>query len=227
MMKFREIKQSLIDNVLGPNTGGNFRVIGYQKQSQDANENEGLNRSIQVFHQAASFDRGMRINGPQNSEITYRLELVVATKASMDLSPINDSEASEFEKAAAIAAMNESAEIADDSMDEFWENVYQIIMAGDHFDLGLSAGSISGRRIASYQKDQPLSQGDLLVLTASATLSVSATEELVEVGTYPLSSPVSGLVVPDSIDTRIDIGHDEDGSAFDENKAGVLNEVQE
>lgn len=178
-MNFRLIKESIINNVLFPASLGKFIVIGSQKQTRNAKETLDLKRTVQVYYSASEFSKGSgRLNGPVQNNLTFRIELSVSSAAKGDLSVINDSGSTPTQIAAAIAAFQEASDLADCYFDELVDEVYQIIMSGLNYDLGLSKGVISNRWIQAIQKDHPEPRGGYVTLTGAMNLTCNTSEQV-------------------------------------------------
>lgn len=178
-MNFRVIKDSLINDVLGPFAAGNFKLVGYQKQTKNADEFIDTNRSVQVFYSNSDFSKSKgRLNGPTQNDITFRIELTVVSPAKGDLSVINDPDSTPAEIAAALSSFQSSAFLADESFDELADAVYQIIMSGLNIDLQLDKGTVSDRWIGSIEKDQPESKGGYVSLTGAMILTCNTAEQV-------------------------------------------------
>jgi len=212
-MNFRVIKDSIIENVLTPvAVDGKFIVIGYQRQSKNATETLDLKRTVQVFYFSGEFPKSAgRLNGPTMHDITFRIELTVSSAAKGDLSVLNNPSSTAPQRAAALAAFQEAADLVDDSFDEFAELLYQIFMSGVNYDLGLDKGIIANRWIDRIEKDQPEPLGGYVTLTGALNLTCRTVEEV----------PGAELT-PAEIISNI-IKHDGD----DETKTGVDVEVEQ
>ena len=181
MMAFRKIKSALIDDVLGPASGINYRVIGYQTQAQSGNEVKNNNRSAEVYYSSGTFPQE-RQTGPNQHKTIFRIDLTVSAPATVDLSVINDSGSTPAEIQAALAAMSQSGQECDDLMDELFDLIYQTIMDGRNNQLKLDENGsgivIANRKITDFRKDQPLPRGEFVILTANIELSVKVAEEV-------------------------------------------------
>jgi hypothetical protein len=212
-MNFRTIKASLI-SILGAAAAGRYRTIGYQQQGQSADENLSTNRSVQVFYQSGEFDKsGGAISGPVMHDPTFAIQMTVAEAAKADLATINNAGSTPAQIAAALAAMQNAESLADDSMDELIDIIYNVIMDAENVDLGLNAGDVADRWIGSAQKNEPLRRGELVVLTAAMQLTCACDEEVTG------DSGIAGTVNDQEI-----IFEDKDGNA-DPGKAGVTTTI--
>ena len=207
MMLFRKVKQSITNNVLGPAEDGRFQTIGFQRQTNDAEDSLDSLRHVQVFWSSSDFPkRGSGLQGPYKNEISFRIEMSAAKAAEIDLEILNDELATAAEKATALASFQEAADLVDDSFDELFDIVFQIIMDARNIDLGMPEGVVAERWISQAKKDDPIPAGELAMLTGSAVLTCSVSEQA------PGDPGVDGAK---TIDTIIDIDGD------DTEKAGV------
>lgn len=185
MMNFRTIKDSLINNVLGPAEAGRFQTIGFQRQSKSAEEVKGNLRTAQVYYSSGDFPKSSgRNSGTAQHDVAYRVDLTVSEPAKGDIAVLNNPGATAVQKAAALLAFQEGSQLVDDSLDELIDVVYQILMDARNIDMGLDKGIVASRWISGVQKDQPIPQGDLVVLTGSMRLTLKTPEVIVgDVGT--------------------------------------------
>jgi hypothetical protein len=209
-MNFRTIKAALITE-LGNAEAGRYRTIGFQKQGQAAIENLGNNRSVQVFYQSGQFPEsaGSR-DGQVMHDPVYAIQLMVTTEAKADIATINNPASTPVQVAAAIAAMQNAENLADDSIDELIDIIYQVLMDAENIDIGLSVGDVADRWVDSVQKNEPLRRGEYVVLTASMQFTCSCDEEVSG------DSGTAGVAIDAEINCE-----DQDGNA-DPGKAGVL-----
>lgn len=201
MMQFRVIRDKLIE-VLGAAAAGNFRVIGFQKQTKNAEEVKGNNRSLQVYYSTGDFSKkGGRMTGSPQHDMVFRLEFTVSEPAKVDLSVIENPGSTALQIANALAALQTASKLANDSMDEFFEIVYQILMDANNVTLGLPAdaegkeNAMANRWIPDFRKDETLEKGELVVLTGIAMYACRSDEAVVG------ASAVPGLK---TIDTTVD-----------------------
>jgi len=179
-MMFRTVKDSLINNVLGPAEHGRYRTIGYQRQMKAAGEALGDDRMVQVFFHSGDFAKqGGRVNGVTQHDAIFRIELTTASAAEGDLSVINDPNATAAQVAAAMAAFQEAAAVADESIDELFDLIYQVLMDARNIHLGLETkGEVSNRWVQGLQKDNPIPRGEYVVLTGSVQLGCRVAEQI-------------------------------------------------
>jgi hypothetical protein len=209
-MEFIAIRNALIA-LLGSNAAGQFRVVGFQQQAQGAKEVLDLGRSVQVFYSEGSFPKsGGSPSGPYQHEMTYRLELAVSKAAEGDIATIENPTSTPAQIATALAGMQDSAQLADESFDEMVELIYQIIMAADHIDIDLS-DPVGNRWLGSVKKNQPIPRGALVVLTGEMLFTCKMPEQVTGLAGTP------GEIVS----TEIEIEEDDVG------KAGVEADITE
>ena len=211
MMNFRTIKEAVID-LLGTAAAGRYRTIGFQEQGKDATEIEDSDRSVEVYYSAGNFPKSKgSLTGPVQHDMTFRVDMSASKASTVDLATLNSDLSTPAQKAAALAARQEAAKLADDSLDELFEIVYQVLMNAENVDLGL-AFPVYNRWANNFQKSDPILRGDLVVLTASIMLDCSIDERL-DGDTGTAGS------VGDVHDVTLDIRDENDVS--DEGKAGV------
>ena len=207
MMNFRCIKDSLINNILGPASSGKFQVVGFQRQAKSAEETLDFSRLVQVFYHASEFPKGAgRLTGPVQHDITYRVELTVSKAAGVNLLVINDENATQNELAPAIAGFQEASDLADKSIDKLFDLVYQILMCAQNYDMQLPVGTVANRWITNMQKEAPMPRGEYVILTGFLDLTLRTAEQI-------------GGEALQGIATEFDVVIDQDGD--DVEKAGV------
>ena len=125
-MKFRDVKTALV-NILGVDAAGLFKTIGFQRQERSASEFTGNDRLVEVYFKNSNFNRGKgRLTGPVNNDVELAVELTVSAPSKADLTVINNPNSTPAQLQIAIAAFKEASNIADDSIDELFDIVYQI-----------------------------------------------------------------------------------------------------
>ena len=182
MMNFRLLKDNLEQILLDSSTTSGYEVVGYQVQGTGAKETLGPKRRVQVFYDSGDFSKGKAAisGGPVQHEITYRIELTVSAESKANLTVINDAGSSPAEIAAAISSFQTAAGEADNSLDEFFEIIYQILMDSRNEDIGTTGPPfiVSSRWVGGMQKDNPLGQGEYVVLTGTIEFTCMAVEEI-------------------------------------------------
>ncbi len=178
MMKFRAAKAS-IEEILIAGSADCYRVIGYQHQQTGADEVDNLNRTVQVFYSSGDFPKSSgRLTGSTQHDIIYRLDLMVSAQTQGDVSTLNSPMSLPAEKSIALDAFLEAGNVADNSLDELIELIYQVLMDPQNYDMGQTKGTVSSRWIDQVQKDQPIDRGELVVLTASMFMRLRTSEDI-------------------------------------------------
>ena len=199
-MNFRLIKQGII-NILRDAENGRYQTIDFQRQVKSAEEALDNLRFVQVYYSSGQFPKSSgRNTGPTQHDISYRIEFTISSAASGDLSVLSDPSSTDQERAVALAAFQEASDLVDDSFDELFDIIYQVLMSPINYNFEQPVGIVSNRWFDQIQKDEPEPQGEYVVLTGAALLTLRATEDIVgETGT-----PGNGI-----ISTTIDIIDDD------------------
>jgi hypothetical protein len=198
-MQFEILKQNIIDNVLVPGEGGQYVTIGYQRQ-RDSAEVIKQNRQVTVYFSESEMPKsGGQSYGDVKHNVVFKVELAVVTPAKADLSVLNDSSATDAQRATALRQMSEAGVIADAEMDELIRIVYQTLMDARNNQLGMSPPEdrprlkqVSSRWIDQISKDTPLPDGEYLMLTASMRLTCSVDETIT--GIQPVTVPGGAII---------------------------------
>lgn len=184
-MNFQTIRDAII-STLGTGAGSDFRVIGYQKRAQDESTIIDTDRSVQVFYSAGRFpEESSSCAGALDHHMTFAFRMMVAQPAKVDLTTLNNPASTAAQRAVALAAKQEAEYLADQSIDDLWDKVVQIIMSGINIDFGL-AFNVSSRLINDFEKMAPLDDGQYIILSANATLTCRIDEQVP--GETPLSA---------------------------------------
>lgn len=207
MMKFREVKANIV-TLLGAAAAGQYRVSGYQEQDVHAEEITGTDRLVQVFVGSSEIPKSGAGYGPYKFDVTARIYMTVSEPAYADLTVLNNPASTPVQIAAALAAAEPAAEKADTALDELFELVFNELMKGDNYDLGMSIGEVANRWMGSFEKESPQPRGDRVVLSGMTMLTFTTSEDVT-------SSSIADL---DFIDSDLTIQDDGDP------KAGVLEE---
>jgi len=208
MMNFRILKASIV-NLLGSAAGGNFRVIGYQKQAQEAFHIKDEDRSVQVFYAEGDYPKSSgSLNGPVMHDMTFNLDITVSKACKGDLATLENPAATPAQLQTALTNLKIAEDGVDDSWDEISDYIYQILMDARNLDLQLDPIKVANRWVDRVIKDPLQTRGELVVLTGSMKLTCRMPEEVLgEVG-VPLMV----------FDTGLEVNGDVIG------KAGVYNE---
>jgi hypothetical protein len=109
--------------------------------------------------------------------VTCSVELLTACSASVDLTVLNDPTATAGQIAAALAASQKAASIADDDFDEFFDTVYNLLMDNEQQDLG-HAGEVGSRWVKGWKKGSPLNRGATVVIPGTIEFGFRVTEQI-------------------------------------------------
>lgn len=208
-MKFRTVKAAIV-TLLGNASAGKFRTVGFQPQGESAEQNLNDERSVQVFFSEGTFPKSSAsIQGPYDHSVKYDVWLTVSKASEGDLSALENPASTDGERATALAAFELASPLADESLDELIELVFQIIMEADNIDLGLSVGIATNRWIGKIEKDQPTPRGRFVSITALMPITCNMSEE------------VTGLIptAGEEIDLTLQV-KPVDGTQLDSAKAG-------
>ena len=135
-------------------------------------------RSVQVYFFRGEFPKGKgSTTGPVMHDLTFNLELAVSKAAEGNLTPILDPGASGPELKAALESFKEASGLANESLDELADVVFNIIMDARNIDLGHDS-VVADRWVPNIQKDQPIPRGDLVVLTGTMAVTCGIDEQL-------------------------------------------------
>lgn len=208
-MNFRIAKANLL-SILDANPVS-YVVIGFRRQGKSAEEVLNYGRTVQIFYASGDFVKDVgRMRGNVQHDVTFRIELTVAKDCEGDLSIINDPDSYPDQVSLAINMFQEATDLADTSMDELIELVYQKLMNVTQYDVGLTKGTVSNRWISNVTKNSPVPRGESVILTASMLYTCRMSEEIVgAVGT-------TGSLI---YDVQVDVDND------DIERAGVTGDL--
>jgi hypothetical protein len=176
MKNFRKVKRQII-KLLGDAADGRWQVIGYQNQTKATGQVQNNDRMIQVFFTDGNFPKNSgRMRGPKTHDITIEIDLSASAAAKGDITVLNNSNATAEQKAIALAGIKDAAEVADESIDDLIEYIFDLIMDARNEDLGLDIGVITNRWVDSIKKDTILERGDLIIRTAMIKYSCRVVE---------------------------------------------------
>jgi len=206
MMKFRLIKAAL-EEILADNAAGRYRVIGHQERMVDAEANLDMSRSIQIFYQRGEFFNSQNMVGPYDHKMFFRVEMNVAKAAEGDIASI-DSATDPSQIMAAIGTFQNASRLADDSWDELFEHVFQIIMSPIYLDFKLEPTDenptgflVSSRKISEIKKESPLSWGEFVLVSGGFDIECRITEDVVGlVGEQLLTISTQVDIVDDDVE---------------------------
>lgn len=188
-MEYRNAKTALV-TLLGEQANGRFRVIGYQRQSKGADELTHFNRLVQVYYTDGDFPKSKgRRTGSKTHDASFDIDMSASAPAQCDTNILDDPNSTPQQKAATLLAVREAAEMADISLDETIDAVWNILNDARNQGLGLPIGDIASRWTPKIQKDTTLERGDLVVRTGKIQYTCTLQETcLGDIGVIPATS---------------------------------------
>ena len=219
-MQFRQVKSALvtlIGDAADAGDGDRYRTIGYQPQAQAAVRTLDSDRSVQVFYRSGDLPKsGGSPTGPFKHDLTFSVELTASKATEGDLSTLENSGSTDLQRATALAGFQKAAALADDSLDELIDIIFQVIQRADNLDLGHSS-VVANRWLSDIRKNEISERGEFVIATASMTLTATVSEDVE--GLAVLNLDDEGALLSTEIDTTLKVTEDDD-----EGKAGTFNE---
>jgi len=205
-----QVKTALVD-LLGSSAAGRYVVEGYQKQTYGAEAISGQLRHVAVYYSGGQFDKARSgwMQGPFRHAMSFRVELVLAAAARMDLAILDDPGATAQARQSALAASFEAAAAADTLWDELAGLIWMSLM--DPRNAYLGGLAIAERWIGSIQKDNPSPRGEFVLLSGSMEYTCSGIET---------PSGESGVAMQ-AIDVSLEETADLTGAGMDSAKQGA------
>lgn len=216
-MRFEGVRDAL-EALLNTYKSTDFRVIGEQTQAQGAEEVEDDLRSVEVYYSEGDFPKAAgSMPGPLTHEMTFKVDLTASAAAEGDVATLEAPGSTSGERAIALAGIKRARRQADRSLDVLWRHVCQILQAADSVNLEVDTDTwrLSSRWLGNYRKDEPISYGELVVITGSATFTCKIEEDTT--GVIPVETAST------EYDLNLEVTHDEEGVMDEEGLAGVAN----
>ncbi len=214
-MAFRTIKANLV-TLLGTQAAGRYRVLGFQEMGKTVEVVNNTDRLVEVYYKSGDFPKsGGSMFATTKHGMTFRIDMSVSRAASVDLTVLNNPASTPVQIAAALTAFDSAKELVDDSFDELFDIIYNILMDPRNQEFGGVKYSVGSRWINGVDKDEISPRGEYAILTGTMRITCSAPEELTgEVGT-----------AGDEVDLELELnapGTADDGSEADTGKAGIF-----
>lgn len=191
-MRFRAVKDWIVDYLAANATAGKFRVLGYRDDAVAASTLVNPDRLVQVFAKSGDFPRNASgYTGPVSHDVSLEIALLTACTSTVDLSVLGSETSTPAQIAAAMMASEKATKRADDDSDEFVDTVFQLLMAADQQEFGLP-GHVANRWAASWKKGAPIMRGSTVVIPASLEFSFRVDEDLT--GEIPKTPTADELV---------------------------------
>lgn len=192
-MNFQTI-QSAMTTLLGTESGGQYRVLGYHDKPEDAENIKNDNASVAVYFKRATPAMGRSsMTGPFSHDCLYHIELTISTPAQADLTTLNSESSTPTERATAMNNIENTKALADVALNTFIAKVFSDLMDARNVDLGLATGVARSRKIVAIEKEEPGYMGDLIISSATMHLSL-VTDETVD-GDAGVASDIIDLTV--------------------------------
>lgn len=187
-MSFIEAKTALV-TMLGNEAAGRYKVVGYQQASQAAETFSNLNRTVSVRFHKGKFDKGLNSSTEDFiQDDWFELILRVSKSSSADLSVLDNPNATALQREAVIEALEESADLVDTSMDEFYDILRNIIMTPANRDFQAEERTINDRWLDSFEKGETQVSGEYAILHGTITITCQTIEEVVSEAGVPLTA---------------------------------------
>lgn len=186
-MNFRTIKDNIV-TILGVAAVGEYQVLGYQGQDRKAN----TLRLVQVFWSGNTIPDGQAgLTGSFQADTTYTIELTVSARATGDVATLEDNNATDGDRATAIAAILTAAKNVDDQFDELVDLITQALLDGANVDAGTTGPPfiISGRWLPVSQKDPVKTEGEHVTITGRILYNCLIHETVEGLTPTPAESP--------------------------------------
>jgi hypothetical protein len=174
-VKAFDLKRSLV-NLLAAASEGRYSVLGVQNRKTDA-EDVRLTPQVTVAYTQGSFPDDS-VNGPYQHDITIEIRVLAGAAAGVNLEVLKNKDATDEERAQALAASGNATVKADALAEETLSLLFDIIMRPQNRNLGMDENA--GRRITGIRKYDPQSQGAIVLVPAVITMTCQVTEETTE-----------------------------------------------
>jgi hypothetical protein len=173
-MKFIAAKAALV-KLLTDNADDRYKVITYDALPTDAKRYQGSNRTVRVFYQGGKFPSGSQ-STPAMHDVSMMIECVVSDAVQADLSVLEDLNATDAQRAAALAEATPGAMRVDASMDELLSIVWDVIMAPQNRWFGGQKYVIGSRWVTEMAKDRLVPIGEYCIMTGFLKLTFDLEE---------------------------------------------------
>jgi hypothetical protein len=192
-MNFEKLEAAII-TLLGDNAAGDFRVLGYQKQGQSAGEVKETYKTVQVYYSGGKFPKSAgSLGGPYSHDITLDMDLTVSMLTKGDLTVFDDPDSTPVQILAAMSNMQNGDELVQAEMNKFFRSVFQILMAADNFDLGITGGTMASRWVEEFKKGPILKRGEYAILTGKCQYTCRMDETVTGEAGTPIETIDAGF----------------------------------
>lgn len=183
-MQFHLVVQALIDLLQAAAAVEAFEVLPYPGRATDIAVFNGVGRTVRVYLEEADILQSNRKGGPYDHNLTIALELSAAETVGIDLDVIEDPEATDGERQAALQAADDANLLVNQSIDQLYELVFQIVLDNRNRNMGLS--TVSNLWLEGFKKGAPAPTGAFVFNSAKVTVRCTVSEHVV--GVDPLAA---------------------------------------
>lgn len=175
-MKFEGIRDSLEQLLLNGSTDGAYRVIGYQKTAEDAENAIDDKRFVTVYYSSGEFPKssGVEAGGPVDHDMSFQVELTITQPSKGDISSLTTGSTA-AQRLTALTGFKDACRLADRELDDFVSVIWNLIMDSRNRDLGYSQ-KLGSRWIGSFQKGEPIDMQKFVTISGVLTLTAMVDE---------------------------------------------------
>ncbi len=176
-MKFESIRDAALALLEANASTGNYRVIGYPKPFEAAENISGVDRAVRFFYSGGDFPSSSSSEnaGLVNHQMKFTIHLAVAAPASGDESVLTSLTATAAERAAALAGFSDAGYTADRELDDLFSVVWSLFMNFENRDI-LTDENAGSRWIPSFSKMPIDENGEYALSSGEMTLEYQADE---------------------------------------------------
>ena len=182
-MNFELVREALRETLrTGAISGGHpgrFRETGSQKQRTGDNETLNLDRSVQIYFFSGEFENSSEQE--LNHDVTFEIKLSCSSDTKADLATLENVDSTDEEIETAFQNKELATDRVDDSLDELWRIVIQILKDPARRYYGLPEGTISTVRLKNFIKSDVMDKGDLVSIQGKGILTCNMDETLIGV----------------------------------------------
>jgi hypothetical protein len=187
-VKAFEVKAALQDLITAA-ANGRYRVIGVKNRSSDAKP---INETPQVtvYYTGGQFPKNKSsTSGAYGHDASYTILVLAGAKVGVDLDTLDNPDATDEERAAALNAETDASVVADEKCDAVIASIFNTVMQPMNRTLGLDWNP--QRWLTAIEKNPPNKQGGIVLSAASIIITATAMETTdQEIGTDGVSVTV-------------------------------------
>jgi hypothetical protein len=129
---------------------------------------------VTVYYVSGEFDKKSSVNSPYDHNCTFRIDVLVASKAKIDLQVFQNPASTPEELAKALGDSDAASVLVDEKTEGLLSALFDIIMSPVNRNLGAEYNT--NRWINGFKKMNPENYGSVVMQTASITLSAKCYE---------------------------------------------------